>query len=300
MQKRYIVIGAVVVTVLMVLLVASIQIARFLLGEEATAGSSEGVGYVEVKGPILDAEDTVKQLNDMRKRTNVKAVVLRIDSPGGVIGPSQEIYDAVKKLAKTKKVVVSMGSVAASGGYHIAIPAAVIYANPGTVTGSIGVIMKLSNIEGLMDKVGMKAFSLKSGKFKDTGSPIRPFTEEDRVVLQGVIDNLHAQFVKVVAAERKLPLEEVIKIADGRVYTGEQALSLKLIDRLGTLQDAVEEAGRLAGIKGEPKLIEPPRKRRLLRDLLVGELAGILGEAIRKDGGFSMNYELDGVGGVRP
>ncbi|MRR07793.1 MAG: signal peptide peptidase SppA, partial [Deltaproteobacteria bacterium] len=293
MKKSHIMVGVIVVASIALLFALSIQIARLILGDGPTVGSGEGVGYVEVKGPILESEETIKQLDELRKKSNVKAVVLRIESPGGVIGPSQEIYEAVKKLAKTKKVVVSMGSVAASGGYHIAIPAAVIYANPGTITGSIGVLMKLSNVEGLLDKVGMKAFTLKSGKFKDAGSPVRALTDEDRALLQGVIDNLHGQFVKAVADSRKLPVEEVRRLADGRVYTGEQAMALKLIDRLGTLQDAVEEAGRLAGIKGEPTLIMPPKKRQFLRDLLLEEASGIFREAVRRDGGFSVNYELD-------
>ncbi|GLI39084.1 signal peptide peptidase SppA [Geobacter hydrogenophilus] len=293
MKKNHIVIGVIIVAALALLFTLSIQIARLVLGDEPMVSSGEGVGYVEVKGPILESEEIVKQLSEMRKKTNVKAVVLRIESPGGVIGPSQEIYEAVKKLAKTKKVVVSMGSVAASGGYHIAIPAAVIYANPGTITGSIGVLMKLANVEGLMDKVGMKAFTLKSGKFKDAGSPVRALTDEDRALLQGVIDNLHTQFVKAVAEARKLPVEEVRRLADGRVYTGEQAVSLKLVDRLGTLEDAVEEAGRLAGIKGEPTLLRPPKKRKHLRDYLLEEASGFFRETVRREGGFSVNYELD-------
>lgn len=293
MKKSHVIIAVVVVATLLLLFAMSVQIARLVLGDGFITSSGDGVGYVEVKGPILESGETVKQLAEMRKKTNVKAVVLRIESPGGVIGPSQEIYAAVQKLAKTKKVVVSMGCVAASGGYHVAIPAAVIYANPGTITGSIGVLMKLSNVEGLMDKVGMKAFTLKSGKFKDTGSPVRPLTDEDKALLQGVIGNLHEQFVKAVAESRKLPVEEVRRLADGRVYTGEQALALRLVDRLGTLEDAVEEAGRLAGIKGEPTLIMPPKKRKFLRELLLEEVSGIFSAAARRDGGFSVNYELD-------
>lgn len=293
MKKSHVIIAVVVVATLLLLFAMSVQIARLVLGDGFITSSGDGVGYVEIKGPILESGETVKQLAEMRKKTNVKAVVLRIESPGGVIGPSQEIYAAVQKLAKTKKVVVSMGSVAASGGYHVAIPAAVIYANPGTITGSIGVLMKLSNVEGLMDKVGMKAFTLKSGKFKDTGSPVRPLTDEDKALLQGVIGNLHEQFVKAVAESRKLPVEEVRRLADGRVYTGEQALALRLVDRLGTLEDAVEEAGRLAGIKGEPTLIMPPKKRKFLRELLLEEVSGIFSAAARRDGGFSVNYELD-------
>ncbi|BDV42840.1 multidrug transporter [Geotalea uraniireducens] len=293
--RKNILLGVVLASCALVgLFVLSVLLVRLALGERLTISSGPGVGYVEVKGVIVDAEEVVKQLHALQKNDDVRAVVLRIDSPGGVVGPSQEIYQEVKKLAAVKKVVVSMGSVAASGGYYIAVPATTIYANPGTITGSIGVLMKLSNIEGLLGKVGMKAFILKSGEYKDSGSPLRPLTAADRAVLQGVIDNLHDQFIRAVAEGRKLPLAVTRKLADGRVYTGEQALGLKLVDRLGTLQDAVTEAGRLAGIVGEPTLITPPRKPALLRDLLVEELAGAVRGAVRQESRFSVNYQLDG------
>lgn len=295
MSRKAVIVGIVVVLALALLFSFSLQVARIMMGDlPATMSSEEGVGYLEVKGPIIDSDETIKQIQELKKKTNIKAVVFRIDSPGGVVGPSQEIHEEVKKLAEKKKVIVSMGSIAASGGYYIAAPATKIYANAGSITGSIGVLMKMSNIEGLLGKVGLKAFTIKSGRFKDVGSPVREMTPEDRAVLQGVIDNLHGQFVKAVAEGRKLPPEDVRKLADGRVYTGEQALELKLIDRIGTLQDAVDEAGRLAGIKGEPKLIMPPKKRKLLRELLVEGVSGVLGEAAGRDVGFSVNYELDG------
>jgi len=220
---------------------------------------------------------------------------MRIDSPGGVVGPSQEIYAEVKKLTAAKKVVVSMGSLAASGGYYIAAPAVMIIANPGTITGSIGVLMKFSNVEGLMGKIGMKAFTLKTGKYKDAGSPVRPMSDQDKAMLQGVIDSAHGQFVKAVAEGRKLPVEEIRRIADGRIFTGEKALALKLVDRLGTLQDAVEEAGKLAGIKGEPQVIRPARKKKLLLDMLVEEAAAHIGSLVEQQSGFSVNYEMDGA-----
>ena len=222
--------------------------------------------------------------------------MLRIDSPGGVVGPSQEIHDAVKKLASQKKVVVSMGSIAASGGYYIAAAASRILANPGTITGSIGVLMRFSNLEGLMGKIGMKAFTLKTGKYKDVGSPARPMTDQEKAMLQEVIDNAHSQFVKAVAEGRKLPEAEVRNIADGRIFTGEQALALKLIDRLGTLQDAIEEAGKLGGIKGEPQVIRPSKKKKLILDMLVEETAARIGAAVRQENEFSVNYELEGAG----
>lgn len=270
--------------------------AALFLDDDARLVKGSGIGIVEVKGVILDPQETVKQLHDFGRDDDVKAVVLRVDSPGGVVGPSQEIYQEVKKLAVRKKVVVSMGSVAASGGYYIAAPASLIYANPGTITGSIGVLMKFSNVEGLMDKIGMKAFTLKTGKFKDSGSPVRSMTEEERALLQGVIDSTHGQFVKAVSEGRKLPVEQVRAIADGRIFSGEQALAARLVDRLGSLQDAIEEAGRLAGIKGEPEVIRPPKKKKLLLDMLVEESASRISNLVREEIGMSVNYEMTGGG----
>jgi protease IV len=294
MKNKWLWLGLAAFAMMSIFFVASIYIAGTILGEKKGFVSKEGIGLVEVKGIILDSQDTVKQLFDFKKDDNVKAVVVRIESPGGVVGPSQEIYDAVKKLTSKKKVVVSMGSVAASGGYYIASPATRIIANPGTITGSIGVLMKFSNIEGLMDKIGMKAFTLKTGKFKDVGSPVRTMSEQDKAMLQSVIDSSHGQFVKAVAEGRNLPLEEVKKLADGRIYTGEQALALKLIDKLGTLQDAIDEAGQLAGLKGEPNVIRPPKKKKLILDMLVEETADRINGLVKEENGLSINYEMTG------
>jgi protease-4 len=294
MKNRWL-LGALIAGAVILLFTVTLVFVALLLGGNKRLLGGEGVGLVEVKGLILDSQETVRQLHELRKNERVKAIVLRIDSPGGVVGPSQEIYAEVKKLTAVKKVVVSMGSLAASGGYYIAAPAVRIIANPGTITGSIGVLMKFSNVEGLMGKIGMKAFTLKTGKFKDVGSPVRPMSDQDKAMLQGVIDSAHGQFVKAVAEGRKLPVAEVRQIADGRIFTGEQALALKLVDRLGTLQDAVEEAGKLAGIKGEPQVIRPARKKRLLLDMLVEEAAAHIGSLVEQQSGFSVNYEMDGA-----
>ncbi len=284
-----------VVVSLIILFALSVRIAATIIGSgDSTALSKEGVGLIEVKGMILDSKETIRQLRYFLKQNSVKAVVLRVDSPGGIVAPSQEIYAEVKKFAAKKKIIVSMGSLAASGGYYISAPATMIYANPGTITASIGVILKLSNIESLMDKIGIKSHTLKTGKFKDSGSPLREFSAEDRAMLQAVIDNTHQQFVKAVAEGRKLPLEDVRKIADGRILSGEQAQEHKLVDRLGTLQDAIEEAGRQAGISGDPELLLPPKKKVNYLDLLVegteNTFHGPLGLAAR---GMRMMYEVD-------
>jgi protease-4 len=293
MSKKSVIIGAVIVIFLGLLFAGSVFIAKALLGSgDRKFVEKPGIGLVEVKGMILDSRETVRQLRHFLKKDDIKAVVLRVDSPGGVVAPSQEIYDEVRKFAAKKKIVVSMGSLAASGGYYISAPATLIYANPGTITASIGVIIKLSNIEALMDKIGIKATVIKTGKFKDSGSPVRELTAEDRAMFQSVIDSTHNQFIKAVASGRKLPEEEVRKIADGRVLSGEQALALKLVDRLGTLQDAIEEAGRLAGIKGEPEVILPPKKKVNYLDLLSGGVEGTFEGALNKVGqGMQLMYE---------
>jgi protease-4 len=218
------------------------------------------IALITVEGPILNSREIVDELKEHTKDDSIKAVVLRVDSPGGAVAPSQEIYEEVKKASEEKNVVVSMGSIAASGGYYISAPADMIYANPGTLTGSIGVIMEIPNIEALMTKIGIKTEVIKSGRHKDMASAFRKMDSEERELLQSVMDNVHEQFIKAVAEGRKLKAEEIRPIADGRIFTGEQAKSLKLIDETGTLEDAIRKAAELAGIKGEPEVIEKKEK----------------------------------------
>jgi protease-4 len=215
----------------------------------------ERVALVRVEGMIIDSKDTIDEIKEYAKDPLIKAIVLRIDSPGGAVAPAQEIYEEVRKAVTKKKVVVSMGSVAASGGYYIASPATRIIANPGTLTGSIGVIMEVPNLEGLMNKLGIKTEVVKSGRHKDIASVFRGIKKEEREILQEVLDNVHEQFIKAVAEGRKMLHEDVNKIADGRIFTGEQALKAGLIDELGDLEDAIQAAARLSGIKGEPVVI---------------------------------------------
>lgn len=259
--------ACIIITILfLLLLVISLSIALFQ--KDMAMPSLKGkVALLRVEGPIIDARDAIDELKEYRDDHSVKAIVLRIDSPGGAVAPSQEIYAEVKKACEQKSVVVSMGSIAASGGYYIASPATKILANPGTLTGSIGVIMELPNLEGLMSKIGIKTEVIKSGKYKDMASTFRTMEKEEREILQGVMDNVHNQFIAAVAEGRKLPVEDVRALADGRIFTGEQAKSLRLVDELGTIEDAIAAAAALGGIEGEPDVVTKKEKRSLI-DLL--------------------------------
>lgn len=234
------------------------------------------VAVIPVTGMISDSEHVIEQLKRFGADNAVKAIVLRINSPGGGVAPSQEIYEEVRKLNARKPVLTSMGSIAASGGYYIAAATRKVYANPGTMTGSIGVVMPFVNMKDLVEKIGVKGMAVKSGEFKDIGSPLREMTPEDRQVLQSVVDNVHLQFVNAVAAGRKLPREEVSRIADGRILTGEQALALGLVDALGNLQDTVADAGKMGGISGEPKIVTPPKSKISVLDILREEMRSMI------------------------
>ncbi len=235
-------------------------------------GFGRRVGVVKVEGVIVDSRETIDQIERYLDDDSIAAVVLRVDSPGGVVGAAQEIHDEVKRLAARKPVVVSMGSVAASGGYYIACPARKIFANQGTITGSIGVVMEITNLEGLFQWMKVKNVVIKSGEFKDAGSPYREMTPKERAYLQGIVDNLFLQFENAVAKGRNLDLEKVHKLADGRVYTGLQAKDLGLVDEIGSMFDAIQEAGQEGGIKGKPRVVWPPRRRQGLLGQLMDNL----------------------------
>jgi len=243
-------------------------------GDGATGGGYFGprVAIVELEGVILDVDDLIKDLKSYRDNPQVRAVVIRINSPGGVVAPSQELHDALVRLRQGgKPVVASLGSVAASGGYYVAVAADRIYANPGTLTGSIGVIMQMANFEQLMKKVGVDYVVVKAGAFKDVGNPGRPMTPEERRVLQALLDDVHGQFIGAVAEGRKLDRAQVTQFADGRIFSGTQAKALQMIDELGGLEDAVNGAAQLAGIRVPPKVI-PPKRRISIFDLLRSQL----------------------------
>jgi protease-4 len=237
------------------------------------------VAVVEVEGIIggdaargLDTDGVIRVLGEYRDDPAVRAVVLRINSPGGVVAPTQEIFTAVRRLREAKKpVVASLGSVAASGGYYVAVAADRIYASPGTLTGSIGVVMQLANLEGLLKKVGVEYVVVKAGAYKDVGNMARAMTPEERRILQSLLDDVYDQFISAVAEGRGLDPQAVRAFAEGRIYSGRQAQSLKMVDDLGGLEDAIEAAARMAGLPAKPKVIYP-RRRFSLRELLRNEL----------------------------
>jgi protease-4 len=264
MRKHPVLFGLLIV---FVILAGFVGISTFLShpgGKKAFVGG-EDIGVVEIEGAIVDADAVIDQLIRYRENTGMKAIVLRINSPGGAVGPSQEIYQEVMKTRKQKKVVASLGSVAASGGYYIACGSDAIVANPGTITGSIGVIMQFSNLEGLMKYIGMKTYTYKSGEYKDIGSPFRDPTPADQEILMGVIRNVYEQFVEAVAKGRRMDVNRVKELADGRILSGQQAMEKGLVDQMGNLQDAIDLAAKLSNIKGKPNVIYPKRKWSLFR-----------------------------------
>jgi protease-4 len=256
-----------------VLILFLVVLAGVLQGPEGGAvGFGPRVAIVELDGLIVDVEDVLKDLRSHRDNPSIRAVVVRINSPGGVVGPTQEIHDALQRLRRAgKPVVASLGAVAASGGYYVAVGADRIYANPGTLTGSIGVLMQMANLESLMKKVGVEYVVVKAGQFKDMGNFSRPMTVEERRVLQALLDDVHAQFIQAVATGRRLDRTDVRRFADGRVFSGAQAKALGMLDELGSLEEAINGAARMAGLEVPPRVL-PPRRRLSVFDLLRNQL----------------------------
>lgn len=247
-------------------------------------GFSEKVGVIELIGIITDSKQIIAQIKDFRENDSIKAIVVRIDSPGGAVGPSQEIYREIQKTKKVKKIIASLGSIAASGGYYIAAAADGIISNPGTITGSIGVILGYTNFQALFEKIGLYPVVIKSGEYKDIASPVRAMTEAERELLQKFSNTVHQQFIKDVATGRKMTVADVQKIADGRIFSGENAKNLGLVDRLGNLEDAIEWAGRMGGIKGEISRVYPPEEKlpfmKYLMDMSVDHIREIVSRSV--------------------
>jgi protease-4 len=254
-----------------VALFVGIFIASAFMGDVSNVVAGERVGVVEVSGFISEAAFTVKGLEEYAEDDEIKAVVVRVETPGGVVSPAQEIHDAVKRVAAIKPVICSFGPVAASGGYYLAAPATKIVSNPGSITGSIGVILQFQQYTVLMDKLGLRFEAIKSGPFKDTGTPFRELKESERKVLQTVVDDIFDQFVTAISEGRGMEKERVLELADGRIYTGRQALEVGLVDELGGFTEAVELAGALGGIVGKPRLQKWEKPEKGLLEILLGD-----------------------------
>ncbi len=296
-KRRSILPVVMIILLVAVVLGITMVIALRSLVPSSASFFSEKIGVIPVEGAITGSQTVTSQLVEFRKDPSIRAIVLKINSPGGAIAPSQEIYREVEKTTPVKTVVVSMGTVAASGGYYIAAPASRIVANPGTITGSIGVIMEFVRMEDLLNKIGIDLEILKSGEFKDIGSPDRKMTERDREILDAMITDIQKQFVGAIVQGRGLTLQKVEEIADGRIFSGAQAKELGLVDVLGNFQDAVEITKELAGIKGDVTLVYAKKDRFQMLDLLLERGARLVSRLLHDSGG-RFEYRWDGLSGL--
>jgi protease IV len=290
MKRKRIWVGLGVIVVLLVIFFSALLFIGRMTEQRRPFSFGDKIAIVEIKGIITQSTEIIEEMRQYAEDETVKAVILRIDSPGGGVGPSQEIHREVVKLKTKKKVLASMGSVAASGGYYIACASDLIVANPGTITGSIGVVMEFTNLEELLKKIGVKGVVLKGGEHKDIGSPFREMTPGEKRIMQDVIDNVHQQFIKAVAEGRKMEQAKVIPVADGRIFTGEQAKQFGLVDEMGNLEDTVDMAAKLVKIDGRPTVIYPRRKFTIW-EMLAKEMASTVVESLHEKG-IQLNYRL--------
>jgi protease IV len=294
MRKHPVIFGMLILLVLSFFVYISFYRAGSHSGKSKTFSLKDKIGVVLVEGVINDSMEITEQLDDFAKDDSIVAVVLRVDSPGGGVAVSQEIYDAVLELKKKKKVVASMGTIAASGGLLVACAADKIVANPGTITGSISAIMHFANFEELLKKIGLKSSVVKSGQYKDIGSPTREMTPEEKVIIQDLVDDIYNQFVDVIVKGRNLSREKVVAIADGRVFSGRKAKELGLVDELGDMASAARLASKLAGKDGKYDLVYPAKKRASVLDYFMesaaSQLSSSLKEKLESKGGISYLY----------
>ena len=293
-----------ILTVLLIILIIAVVLGSTMvivlkvLSPSSDLFFSAKIGVIPVDGAISASQKVTSQLVKFRKDKGIRAIVLKINSPGGAIAPSQEIYREIEKTIPTKKVVASMGTVAASGGYYIAAAANKIVANPGTITGSIGVIMEFVRVEDLLNKIGVDLEIMKSGEFKDIGSPDRKLTKRERELLDAMIMDMQKQFMEAIVRGRGLSLERVQKIADGRIFSGAQAKELGLVDFLGNFEDAVEITKELAGIKGDVTLVYAKKSKFELFDLLFETGARFVAKLLHNLMRDRVEYSWSGASGL--
>ena len=280
MSRRSLV-TALVVTLVCIMTLAGLGLAIFSVsGTSPVFAFGDRIALIEVDGVIADDDAFLEDVRRLRRDGSIRGWVVSINSPGGVVAPSQSIHQTLARIRTEDEVpvVASIGSVGASGGYYVALGADSILALPGSITGSIGVIMEYPNVQELFDKIGVRMEIVKAGEQKDLGSPFRTMGPEDREILTAMIDDVHAQFIEAVAEARGMSLDAVRELADGRVLSGRQALDAGLVDRLGNLEDAITLAGELAGLGPDPRIARPPEpERSWLLDAMLGEtVAGAL------------------------
>ena len=246
--------------------------------KDSFAGFRDKIAVVDLEGVILSPKDTVEQLRKFGDDSSIKAIVIHVNSPGGGAAASEEIYREVLRIrdVKKKRIVASIETVGASGAYYVSSATNKIFADNASIVGSIGVIAEWYNYEELIKWAKLKAIVMKAGEFKDTGSPVREMTPAERAYLQTLIDNMHSQFITSVAAGRRMKVDDIRPLADGKVWTGEQAIPLKLVDQIGDFRTAVEDTAKSVGIKGEPTIVRPEKERKSVLDLLFGDASEYL------------------------
>ncbi|MBN2284415.1 MAG: signal peptide peptidase SppA [Deltaproteobacteria bacterium] len=284
MRRHPVIFGLTILALAGVLCFLAIYVITALTEEKSPFAMQEKVGVIPIEGVLRSSEKVIEDLDAFKEDDDIRAVVLRIDSPGGAIVPAQEIFDKILDVKKKKVVVASMGSVAASGGYYVACAADRIVANPGTITGSIGVIVQFSQVDELLGKIGLKSRVIKRGEHKDIGSPTRDMTPEEEKIIQGLVDDIYDQFIDMVTANRTISEETLRTISDSRILSGRQAVELGLVDELGTLRNAVDLASVLAGIEGEPEVVYPEKERTGLLEYLLDEVVSSILRAVEGRG----------------
>ena len=262
---------------LFVMVVFALVYVALHTSQRASLGSAFGdkIAVVDLEGVIVSPTTVVDELKQFADDDSVKAIILHVNSPGGGVAASEEIYRQVKRIRddKKKRIVASIETVGASGAYYVSSATNKIYADEGSIVGSIGVISEWVNYEDLLKWARLKQITMKAGEFKDTGNPARELTAAEKAYLQSLIDNMHTQFIRAVADGRHMKMDDVRTMANGKVWTGQQAMALKMIDQIGDFQGVVKDTAKAVGIRGEPTLVRPERERKTVLDLLFGDVS---------------------------